>query len=396
MKKILINGGGYADIPLIKAAKELGFYVITTGNNENEIGHKFSHFYIKADYSNKTEIFNIVKKNNIDYIVPNCNDFSILTASYVMEQTGQNYFDSFKITKLIHHKDLFRKFAIENELPTPKALSFNSFKEIESYKLSNFPLPCIIKPVDLTGGKGVNIAKTYDEILKYANIAFNISKEKKVIIEEFIDGEHYSCFLFIHNKKIKLNFFAKEYYFKNNFLVAGAVSEYGLSCNVKNIIYQNIENMINLLNLKDGIMHIQFILKNNIPYFIEITRRSPGDLYLKLIDYSLGIDVSKLIIKANCNILNDDDFNIEYKQNRILRHCVMSEENGIFEKINLDNSLKNNLIEIFPIMKSGDSIENYLIQKMAILFFKFDNYSINNIHKFVYPSIFSGDRVDGL
>jgi len=35
-KKLLIAGGGYADIPLILSAKKLGFYVITSGNRPDE------------------------------------------------------------------------------------------------------------------------------------------------------------------------------------------------------------------------------------------------------------------------------------------------------------------------------------------------------------------------
>ena len=37
--KMLIAGGGYADIPLILAAKKIGYYVITSGNRPDELGH---------------------------------------------------------------------------------------------------------------------------------------------------------------------------------------------------------------------------------------------------------------------------------------------------------------------------------------------------------------------
>ena len=58
-KKLLILNCCHSDIPLIKAAKELGFYVISTGNKPELIGHKYSDQYIKADYSNFDEILRI-------------------------------------------------------------------------------------------------------------------------------------------------------------------------------------------------------------------------------------------------------------------------------------------------------------------------------------------------
>ena len=50
-KKLLLACGGYADIPLIKAAKSLGYYVVTTGNRPEEMGHKVSDEYRPADFS---------------------------------------------------------------------------------------------------------------------------------------------------------------------------------------------------------------------------------------------------------------------------------------------------------------------------------------------------------
>jgi len=70
MSSLLILGGGHSEIPLIKASKELGFYVITTGYNRDGLGHKYSDEYIYADFSNKDEILNIVKERKIDFIVP--------------------------------------------------------------------------------------------------------------------------------------------------------------------------------------------------------------------------------------------------------------------------------------------------------------------------------------
>ena len=52
-KRLLILNGSHSDIPLIKAGKELGFYVITTGNNKNLIGNKYADEYHPEDFSDK-------------------------------------------------------------------------------------------------------------------------------------------------------------------------------------------------------------------------------------------------------------------------------------------------------------------------------------------------------
>ena len=69
-KKLLIAGGGYADIPLINAAKDLGYYVITSGNRPDELGHKESDEYRYADFSEPETMLELAKALKIDAICP--------------------------------------------------------------------------------------------------------------------------------------------------------------------------------------------------------------------------------------------------------------------------------------------------------------------------------------
>ena len=52
-KKLLLLGGGHAEIPLILAAQELGYYVITTGNARDGLGHPLADKNAFADFDNK-------------------------------------------------------------------------------------------------------------------------------------------------------------------------------------------------------------------------------------------------------------------------------------------------------------------------------------------------------
>ena len=84
-KKILIAGGGYADIPLIKSAQKLGFYVITSGNNPDDLGHKESDETCLADFSYPEAMLSIAKGLGVDAICSCANDFSAISSAYVAE-----------------------------------------------------------------------------------------------------------------------------------------------------------------------------------------------------------------------------------------------------------------------------------------------------------------------
>ena len=59
MKKILLLGSAIGDVPIVEAAKRLGYYTITLSLNKNGEVHKYSDKYIYADYTNVYEVLKV-------------------------------------------------------------------------------------------------------------------------------------------------------------------------------------------------------------------------------------------------------------------------------------------------------------------------------------------------
>lgn len=371
MKKLLYVGGAHSDIPLIQAAKELGFYIITTGNRKEDMGHSYSDEYHLCDYSDKEAVLQLAKKLKVDYICPCCNDFSIISSAYVAEKLSLSGYDSYEVTRIIHHKDAFREFCQKNKFPVPKAISFTDCnKAMQS--LDDFNFPVIVKPVDLTGGKGVSKIDKYEEATEKIENAFTISKQKKIVIEEFINGSNHGLSTFIKDKKVVFTFFDDEHYYINKYLVSGASCPGSVPEKVILYLCSVYEQMAQLLNLHDGIFHTQFILKDNIPYITEICRRPPGDLYVKLVEYATGIKYSQYIIRAFC------DMNLSGIQQTPIngfytRHCIMSNTNGKIKDIVYSDEVKNNIFNILYLLQKDNIINDYLSQKAGIAFLKYKN-----------------------
>ena len=300
-KKLLIAGGGYADIPLIKAAKSLGYYVITSGNRPEELGHKVSDEYRPADFSDPEAMLDLARGIGIDAICPCCNDFSAISSAYVAEQLDLPGYDSYEISKLIHHKDSYRKFAIENGIPTPNAKGFDNFEDALS-SIDDFRLPLIIKPVDLTGGKGITKINDQLEARDALEEAFAISKLGRVVVEEFIEGSRHGFSAFIRDGKVIFHFTDNEHYYLNQYMVSAASTPSTVPESVVKELVSQSEKISELLSLKTGIFHVQFILREDEPVIIEICRRPPGDLYIKLVEHATGVDYPSWIVRAFCGL----------------------------------------------------------------------------------------------
>jgi len=370
-KKLLLAGGGYADIPLIRAAQDLGYYVVTTGNRPEELGHDVSDEYRPADFSDREEMLDLARDLGIEAICPCCNDFSAISSAYVAEQLGLPGYDSYETSQLIHHKDTYRKFALDNDIPTPFAKGFDDFETALSF-IGNFRFPLIIKPVDLTGGKGITKVTDQFEVKSALEDAFAITRLGRVVIEEFIEGSRHGFSAFIRDGKVVFYFTDNEHYYLNQYMVSAASTPSTVPEGAVQALVVQSEKIAELLALKTGIFHVQFILRDDEPVIIEICRRPPGDLYIKLVEHATGIDYPTWIVRASCG-LDCSELNQKEVDGFYLRHCVMASQQGFLESVVIDSSISKNIIDSMMWWRPGDKVENYLVTKFGIVFLKFDS-----------------------
>ena len=388
--KILLAGGGYADIPLILSAKKLGYHVISSGNRPDELGHRHSDEYHPADFSDPEAILTLAKQLDVSAICACCNDFSALSAAYAAEQLGLPGHDPLKISQTIHHKDLYRQFAIKHKILTPKAIGFTSqndaLKGIES-----LPLPAIVKPVDLTGGKGMTTITNRDEAKASIEKAFAVSRSKRIVIEEFITGSRHGFSAFLVNGRVTFFFSDNEHYFLNPYLVSAASVPSIAPPSVEKKLCAQAEKIASILSLKTGIFHIQYILRNDEPIIIEICRRAPGDLYIKLVEHATGVDYPAWIVKASAGM---DCSGLVHSEPKgfFTRHCVMASKGGKLEDVKFHPSLENKIIDRLMWWRPGDQITDVMTTKFGIVFVKFDSQeemlqTTEQLHELIVPQI---------
>ena len=369
MKKLLVLNGSHSDVPLIEAGKKLGFYVVTTGNDSSLIGHTYSDEYHKADFSDKQEVLCLAKRLNIDAICSCANDFGAITASYVAEKMGLPGHDSYETTLTLHHKHRFKQFALANNISTPFARNFSSAEEGEA-ELFKFKFPLLIKPVDLTGGKGVTKITSIDEYAKAVEYALSTSRTNLFLIEEFIQGTYHSFTTFVLDGKIAFFFSDNEYSFLNPYLVTTSAAPATDIEKVCSQLIEESERIIELLSLCNGVFHIQYILNEEKAWIIEITRRCSGDFYPYPVNYAPGLDWAQWIVKAESG-MDCGDFQRLEQQGFFGRHCIMSRRNGIIKRVIIDSLIATNIIAEFNILKIGDFIDNYMVNKYSIIFLRY-------------------------
>ena len=84
-KRLLLLGGSHYVIPAIKAAHDLGYYVITCDYLPDNAGHKYADEYHNVSTIDKEGVLELAKSLNIDGILSFANDSGVVTAAYVAD-----------------------------------------------------------------------------------------------------------------------------------------------------------------------------------------------------------------------------------------------------------------------------------------------------------------------
>ena len=373
-KKMLLLGGSHAEIPLIQAAHELGWYVITTGNAREGLGHPYADKNVFADFSDKDAMLELARSEGVQAVCSGCNDFALLSTVYVCEKLGLPGHDSYATSLEIHHKDKYRALATKLGIPTPRALVVRNITDFEA-AITQLTFPIIVKPVDLTGGKGIHRAATLEEARAAYKDACSRTRQDHVVVEEFVQGSNHGFSAMLVKGKVAFAFSDNEQYFVNKYLVSGANTPSTTAATGLTKLREYSERIARELKLVDGILHIQHIERNDgTPVIIEICRRPPGDLYIKFVKYATGIDYPKFIVLAETgeDISGIADVST---QGFWLRHCIMAgpeNENGsTVRDVTFAPEIQGNIVEKFLWYKPGEVITDKLTYKAGIVFFKF-------------------------
>jgi biotin carboxylase len=371
LKKLLIAGGGYADIPLIKAGKALGFHVITSGNRSEELGHAHADEYTAADFSDREAVLAIARKHGISAICAACNDFSALSAAYVAQELGLPGHDAVEVSETVHHKDLFRNFSADHGFQVPKAAGFTDIEDAETF-VTELGRAALVKPVDLTGGKGISLIKNAEALRDAVGVALTRSKTDRFVVEEFVEGSRHGFSAFLIKGRVVFSFADNEYYYRNPYLVAGAYNPTSVRQESLQDLTGEVERYASLLKLTDGIFHVQFILRDQTPVIIECCRRAPGDLYPELVRHATGVEYAESIVRSAAG-LGCGDLVQSQPQACFVRHCAMPAVAGRVRRVRFDTRIEPFVHDQFMWWHPGDEINDVMTHKCGIVFLRFDS-----------------------
>ena len=348
MNLAVIGSGGreHAICYKLKQSKRIKKLICVPGNAGTQKIAK----NIEADISNFDDLYQIIKKNNIDVVIVGPEQPLVDgLVDYLTKKKVKVFGPDKYASQLEGSKAFMKNLCRANNIPTASFGIFDNFPDAYNFINKN-GVPIVVKADGLAAGKGVSICDSVEEAIKNTKEILNgkFKSSNKVILEKFLKGEEISYFSIVDENSY--SFFGSAQDHKR---VAegdlgantGGMGAYSpaplltreLEKKIKNkIINPTLDALRNLGHPYKGFLYTGLMISEGEPYLIEYNIRM-GDPECQVIMMRLKTDLLEIIDKATKNEINN--LKIEWSKNNCMTIVLCSK--GYPSKYENNKEIKN-------------------------------------------------------
>ena len=176
--RLLVLGAGPAQLGLLEAARRCGLHVIAADRDPQAIG--FVHADERAVISTDDEpaLERLVRAREVDGLISPGADWSVGVAARIAERVGLPHPIDAVTASLATSKARQREQFARAGVPQPRLFADGE----------EAPLPCVVKPIDQQGQRGLSVVRDPRELDAAVEAAVEASRGGGYVIEELVDG----------------------------------------------------------------------------------------------------------------------------------------------------------------------------------------------------------------
>lgn len=200
-KKVMLCGSGELGKEVAIELQRLGVEVIAVDRYENAPAMQVAHRSHTISMLDGDALRAVIELEKPDLIVPEIEAIATDTLAE-LESEGFTVIPTARATQLTMNREGIRRLAAEELGLKTSAYEFAQSKEEYLSAIENIGLPCVIKPIMSSSGKGQSLLRTESEI----NAAWDYAQEGgragkgKVIVEGFVDFDFEITLLTIRHR----------------------------------------------------------------------------------------------------------------------------------------------------------------------------------------------------
>ena len=301
MKKILIIGASILQLPAIKRAKELGYYVGVVDYNPQAIGVPYADEFFCVSTIDIEGVVKTAKEFAPDGIMTLATDMPMRSIAAACEELGLSGISRETALKATDKGEMIKAFETHGvEHPWYYIVQDKTALDAVIDKIT---FPCISKPTDNSGSRGVMLINNREELVKSVEYSSSQGRSGSVIGEEYLTGNEVSGeILTLDGEPHVLQVTDKLPTGAPHFVEMGHSQPSSLPASSVDAIKDLAKRAVKAVGVKNGPAHVEIMMTEKGPRMIELGARMGGDcITTHLVPLSTGIDMVECTIKLACS-----------------------------------------------------------------------------------------------
>lgn len=301
-KRLLVLAAGILQVPVIKHAREMGYYVIAADGDPDACGLQYADKAICANITSEEEMLRVACEEQIDGVIHPCSEVAMNVMGRINDElhlSGISREQAIWAT----NKHLMREAFERAGAPSPRSACFVDAESAWDAFQADHTGAHILKPSRNSGSRGIaKITSDVDkqEFVRLFEESLAESRDKSVMLEQFIEGPEFSVEIIVWDGKVNvLTVTDKKTTEAPHFVELGHNQP---SCFPQDVV-QKIKDAavagVKALKVNNCACHAEIKVQNGEAYIMEIGARMGGD-FISTVLTRLSTGVDMIGAAVNC------------------------------------------------------------------------------------------------
>lgn len=296
MKRLFIIGASILQLPAIKRAKELGYYVAVADFDPTAVGIAYADEYFNVSTIDQEGVYEAAKAFGADGIMTLATDMPMRSVAYACEKLGLTGISCDTAFQSTDKAEMIRVFEEKGvACPWYRVVS----DPVDVFNIAHkITYPCITKPTDSSGSRGIMLANSPEELITAVAYSAENGRGGEVIVEEYMQGPEVSVEAIAWQGEVHiLQITDKLTTGAPRFVEMGHTQPSRLSDDAQMAIKDLACRAVKAVGIENGPAHVEIMVTENGPKMVELGARMGGDcITTHLVPLSTGVDMIKATI----------------------------------------------------------------------------------------------------
>lgn len=292
----MVLAAGLLQIPVIKKAHEMGYYVIAVDDDPNAPGMALADkAIVPGGLMNEEKLVAIAKEEQIDGVIHPCSEVAMNVMGRINDELGL-YGVSKEAAIRATNKHLMREAFEAYGAPSPKSRCFNNAEVAWGAFCTDYSGDAILKPSRNSGSRGISKISNDikgEEFARLFGRAKEESRDKSVMLEQFVEGPEFSVEIIVWNKEVHvLQVTDKKTTEAPYFVELGHSQPSMFPREIVEAVKRAAVMGVRALKVNNCACHAEIKVQDGQAFIVEIGARLGGDfISTELTHLSTGVDM---------------------------------------------------------------------------------------------------------